>query len=132
MGTIPSNPVQQSNIKSSSSTSNPVLDKLSQFIDQSAMQELIETYILRTEGHLEKAKVSVQQNDTTGLKMALHTMKGSSANLGLGELSKLCSKTESAADAGADWEWIEGQLNEIFILYKEGCDSLRQYLLIRY
>lgn len=127
-----SSPVPQSNNDNNSQAENPTLDKLRPFMNQAAMRELIDNFIVRAGTHIRKAQQSVQDKDVDKLKMALHTLKGSSANLGLDALSQLCAETESSFGTASDWEQVKENLNTILSHYQQGCDALRQYLASHY
>lgn len=125
-------PVSSISANSHSVSDNPILEKLSQFMDQKAMAELIDTFIERSSYHIEKANTALQARDSVNLKMTLHTLKGSSANLGLESLSALCKETESQVQSAIELDSVADQLVRIATLYHQACDALRQYYNRKY
>ena len=124
--------VSQSTPNKFTPVENASLDKLSEFMDQSAIRELVDSYITRAQHHLRKAQQAAQKQDGAALKMALHTLKGSSANLGLTELAQFSADVESHVETGTEWQSISAQLETIERLYQQSCNALRLYLASRY
>ena len=109
---------------------NPVLDKLSQFMDKHALSELANSFSLRGEHHIQKAMHGIENEDVESLHFAFHALKGSSGNVGLQELSNFCSKTEKLIieNDTIDYENLRTQLTKLIELFDDGKQGLQAYL----
>lgn len=66
--------------------------------DANERQELISIFIAHADDTLEQLRVAKQQSDYGAWKKAAHKLKGSAANLGAQELSKICLFAENAPE----------------------------------
>ena len=60
------------------------------------ISELIDTYLMDTPNRLDKLQLALDQNDTKNARNLAHTLKSSSAVLGLNQFSNLCEALEIA------------------------------------
>jgi PAS domain S-box-containing protein len=67
--------------------------------DEGFVAEIFKTYFEFTEGEVRKIESAVAERDLGTLKKRAHALKGSSANLGLESMSRLCSDVEASAGA---------------------------------
>jgi HPt (histidine-containing phosphotransfer) domain-containing protein len=88
------------------------INRLIELMGQEAFFEFIEPCITRTKSTLDKIPGTIANHDIDGLHLVFHTLKGSSANIGLTAFSSLCAKIDDkVVQRGAD-EAIEKMLIE--------------------
>ena len=78
--------------------------------------ELVHIYLSELPGREAALRRAVVRADTPALELGAHTLSSTSAVLGAGDLSSLCSRMESAARAGA----IKG-MEELLVLIEAEC-----------
>lgn len=64
---------------------------------QVAMRLLLETYVEDADGLMRQVRSAAEQLDFNGLRFAAHTLKSSSALMGIMGLSRLCQQLEQRA-----------------------------------
>lgn len=77
-----------------------VINKLCELMGREAFFEFIKPYFTRTKANLDKIPEIIANNDFDGLHLVFHTLKGSSANVGLIAFSSLCAKIDDTAVQG--------------------------------
>jgi len=65
------------------------------------LEELFELFLKDTPTRLDAMREAVRQGDSEALRRAAHGQKGSSANLGAGQMEALCAELERKARGGA-------------------------------
>jgi signal transduction histidine kinase/DNA-binding response OmpR family regulator/HPt (histidine-containing phosphotransfer) domain-containing protein len=68
--------------------------------DVAFVGEMIDSYLATTPPLLEKLSRSAAEGDAAGLRMAAHTLKSGSADMGATALSELCAEMEAMGKAG--------------------------------
>ena len=111
-----------------SDSQNKTLDNLSQFMDAAAITQLVETYIDRAQSHIDNASNSINEKDSENLRIAIHTLKGSSANVGLMKLSEYCAEAEADVSDATDFEKMSEKIESIARLFKDGKEQLLRYI----
>ena len=80
--------------------------------------ELIDMYLRDCPLHIDSIEKAHQAEDPAALKLASHSLKGSSSNLGMLPLAKIASLIEEAAKAG-DLEPVPGLLGALKQCFQE-------------
>ena len=65
--------------------------------DPGLVRELIEMFLGDAPGRLELIERGLETGDLDVVERAAHTLKGSSANIGAAQLSKICARVEDLA-----------------------------------
>ena len=84
--------------------------------------ELIDLYLADSPNRVEQMRAAAAKNDAAALKVAVHTLKGSSSNLGAKPLAKLCAEFEERVtkgnldDAGERADAIEREFAKLRII----------------
>ncbi|XZO00664.1 MAG: response regulator [Microcoleus sp.] len=82
-----------------------ILQKLSELDDDddpNFLADLINIYLLDAPRHLEAMKEAIFSGDADSLKLASHTLKSSSSNLGAVSFSEVCKELESISRAAVE------------------------------
>jgi len=74
-----------------------VLDKLQLLLGKEGYKGLIDSYILRATTHIQSARQHIDLGDMEQLHFVAHTLKGSSANLGVSDLAALSASLDDLA-----------------------------------
>ena len=90
-----------------------LLEKLRRLMAPEAFMELLEAFLTRARIHLSNAERCLVDSDLEKLKFTIHTLKGSSANVGVAGLSHLCADLEKQIKQGNDMESVSQRLREI-------------------
>lgn len=85
---------------------------------------LVDAYDVDNREHLVKARECVKQQDADGLRKAIHSIKGASANIGAEQLASVCQVLESNAGSG-NFADAEQHLDEIHSLFDKAVEVLR-------
>jgi len=81
-------------------------------------QELIGMYLSKTPTLLSAITADLNNGDLTALKVHVHTLKGSSAQLGIIGVSNLCKHIEELISGGAFTE-IPDQIKQLETLFRQ-------------
>ncbi|MDA2937282.1 response regulator [Acidobacteria bacterium AH-259-A15] len=92
------------------------------------LEELFELFLKDTPTRLDAMREAVRKGDSEALRRAAHGQKGSSANLGAGQMEALCAELERKARGGAveDAQAIVTQLETEFARLRKAMEAARQ------
>lgn len=88
-------------------------------LEEEEYLELLELFLETTESNLEKLRVGIDRGNTEEVVASSHSIKGSSANLGLEEISEAAKGVEEKArqngleGAAQALDFIKGQCDRI-------------------
>lgn len=102
-----------------------VMEKLRRLMAPEAFQVVLESFLDRSRIHMGNAERCLAEGDLEKLKFTVHSLKGSSANIGLTGLSQLCASLEKQIKQGAGIEALRPQFEQTCIEF----EAARQYLL---
>jgi HPt (histidine-containing phosphotransfer) domain-containing protein len=130
MSSDPVKSLNSHNVDSAIDSNNPMLDKLSQFMDKGALTELVLSFSTRSLHYIEKAKDSIEQKDLENLRFALHSLKGSSSNVGLHEFSASCEQLEQSVKTSdlVDYSILVTKVKQLSELLDVSKQQLQAYL----
>jgi len=80
-------------------------------------------------GYLHKLELATQENDAPGCVVALHTMKGTTATLGLNKLSRTVAALESEFKKDFNTQELRSQLAALTSVVQEGVSALKQAIV---
>jgi HPt (histidine-containing phosphotransfer) domain-containing protein len=106
-----------------------LLEKLRRLMAPEAFVELLESFLARTRIHLSNAERCLVDSDLEKLKFTIHTLKGSSANVGVAGLSQLCSELEKQLKQGNDIESVSPRLKAICTEFEVSQQLLSELML---
>ena len=92
--------------------------------DEEGMLELIDSFLEDGEVVVNKITKSYQESDVEECKRQAHTLKGSSANLGLTALGNLCKTLDRAGKAGNLPS--SSQIKQLHQIYQETVSALKE------
>jgi two-component system, sensor histidine kinase and response regulator len=93
----------------------------------SMLQEILAVYIASCPDLLAQMDEGLATGDADKVRMATHTLKSSSANLGAQRLADLCRRAETAARSG-DLATVKELASGIAQAYKLSCEALTRTL----
>jgi len=88
-------------------------------LEEDEYLELVELFLETTESNLDKLKAGIDASDAQQVVAAAHSIKGSSANLGLEEIAEIAKGVEEKARQDSLEEACEAAK-----LIKEQCDQI--------
>ncbi len=91
----------------------------------SLLVELIDLFLEHSPPRVTDAMNAFNDRDLKKLKYSVHTLKGSSQNLGAVEVGQVCKEIEAFIPDG-DWDSIQAKLEELRILFDKACEELRE------
>jgi HPt (histidine-containing phosphotransfer) domain-containing protein len=91
----------------------------------SLLNELIDLYLEHSPERIQDAQKAFNTKDSKLLKHAVHTLKGSSQNLGALQVGKVCREIEELLTAN-EWEKIETRLNDLIATFDASCKELQK------
>ncbi|MBI5215156.1 MAG: response regulator [Ignavibacteriae bacterium] len=91
----------------------------------SLLNELIDLYLEHSPARILDARTAFEGRDAKLLKHAVHTLKGSSQNLGAVQVGKICKEIEELLSAN-EWEKIEYRLNDLVTIFDASCNELQK------
>lgn len=80
------------------------------------------------DGAFEEFFAGIAINDFSMAKKALHTLKGTSANLSLEKLYAATKEMSRAMDEGAGFDELSELANNVCEIYSQTCDAVREYV----
>ena len=81
--------------------------------DPSFVAELVTTFLEDSEQRVQRLQVALESSDWKAIELEAHTLKSSSANLGVRLLSEACEKAESLARQGTTSSELCAALEDI-------------------
>ncbi|WP_320822528.1 Hpt domain-containing protein [Reinekea sp.] len=75
-----------------------ILAELKELLEEE-FPELIATFIRDAQQRLELLALAIETDDVSNTRMAAHSLKGSSSNIGFAQFAQLCHEVEEAAKA---------------------------------
>ncbi|MBI3195482.1 MAG: response regulator [Ignavibacteriae bacterium] len=94
----------------------------------SLLIELIELFLEHSPARITDAQHAFETRDVKSLKHAVHTLKGSSQNLGALQVGKICREIEDLLTSN-EWEKIEFRLSELVTTFDVSCKELQKIRL---
>ena len=88
-------------------------------LEEDEYLELVELFFETTESNLDKLKAGIDASDALQIIAAAHSIKGSSANLGLEEIAEVAKGVEENARQNS----LEGAAEAVKLI-KEQCDQI--------
>jgi HPt (histidine-containing phosphotransfer) domain-containing protein len=103
--------------------SNPVIERniLEELIattDAEFVNELIEAYLDDSPNLIDEMETALEQKDPATFRRAAHTLKSSSASLGVAGLSELSKELEMIGKSG-DLNQVDGKLDHLISIFKQ-------------
>ncbi len=92
---------------------------------QSLLVELIDLFLEHSPPRLTDALKAFDDRDVQKLKYSVHTLKGSSQNLGAVDVGEICKEIETYIP-NEDWNSIEVKLQLLRSTFTTSCDELRE------
>ena len=89
--------------------------------------ELVGEYTRQALDLLAEVTRGIEQRDDQGIRFAVHTLKGSSYNLGADDVADLCARIE-AATAKADYAEIEALFPQLESSFRTAADALQRLI----
>jgi HPt (histidine-containing phosphotransfer) domain-containing protein len=89
------------------------------------LRELIDLYVREADGHMTRLRNALESRDAHAFTRSVHTLKGSSGNLGAMQLSGICGELQTAGHA-ADWDRISTLLPGLEAEYRDSRAELLQ------
>jgi signal transduction histidine kinase/CheY-like chemotaxis protein/HPt (histidine-containing phosphotransfer) domain-containing protein len=91
----------------------------------SLLNELIDLFLEHSPERIQDARRAFDAKDGKLLKHAVHTLKGSSQNLGALQVGKVCREIEELLTAN-EWEKIETRMNDLVTTFDASCKELQK------
>lgn len=91
------------------------------------LREILAAYFASCPGLLAQLEEGLAASNAEKVRIATHTLKSSSANLGALQLSALCKEAESAARQG-DLLAVQALSSSIQKAYRQSCEALTRSL----
>ena len=92
------------------------------------LERLVAAYLSESAGYMSKLRTSVPVGDLDGVRIAAHTLKSASVNLGAMRVGEICKDMEAAA-LGQDAASLAGLLSALGVEYFEAEQALRGVLM---
>ena len=90
----------------------------------SLLVELLDLYLEHSPARVRDAEKACAARDPLKLKHAVHTLKGSSQNLGATAVGKICREIEELLGE-SDWEKIEAKLQVLSATFDSSCKEMK-------
>jgi HPt (histidine-containing phosphotransfer) domain-containing protein len=105
-----------------------VLEHLARGGSADLVAEIMDDFRTDVAARLAKLRLAVERNDGPGIRIEVHSIKGSAAQMGASELAAACLKLE--IDAGADPSSLAApQVEAIQALFDRVCLAIRRHPL---
>lgn len=90
-----------------------LLEKLRRLMAPEAFQALLDAFLDRARIHLGNAERCLNESDLEKLQFTIHTLKGSSANVGVKEFSQMCADMEKQIKQGEAIELLRQRFDQV-------------------
>jgi HPt (histidine-containing phosphotransfer) domain-containing protein len=94
------------------------LQQLAQIAGSDVVRELLGDFCTDVANRLLSLRQAVAGHDRTTMKIGVHSIKGSAAQMGAADLAAACASLESGSSA-AEWTLADAQVDQIQALFDE-------------
>lgn len=101
-----------------------VLEKLRRLMEPESFRAVLDSFLDRSRVHIGNAERCLAEGDLEKLKYTVHTIKGSSANLGLTGLSQLCADMEKQIKQGETVENLRQHFVQVLATFEDSRDYI--------
>ncbi|MHA2429211.1 MAG: Hpt domain-containing protein [Candidatus Hermodarchaeia archaeon] len=103
-----------------------IIDDLVATTDMEFVKELIDAYLDDSPVLINEMKTALQDNDAATFRRAAHTLKSSSASLGVLALSEISKELEQIGKAEI-LEQVDGKLDRLISIFEQAERELRAF-----